>query len=149
MTAKRNAKGQFPREYDRATLVPAICARLAAGEPLSLILRDVDVPRRTVDQWRQDDAEIAAQFAAARDDGYDAIAADCLDIADTGNAEDVQRAKLRVDTRLKLLAKWDPRRYGDALKLSGDPENPITGLTDAQVDARLAVLLAKREASAE
>lgn len=32
--------------------------------------------------------------------------------------------------------------------ISGDPENPIAGLSDAQVDARLAVLLAKREASA-
>jgi hypothetical protein len=52
--------------------------------------------------------------------------------------------KLQVETRLKLLAKWDPRRYGDALKLSGDPEAPLAGLTDAQLDERLAVLLAKR-----
>jgi hypothetical protein len=29
----------------------------------------------------------------------------------------VQRAKLRIDTRLKLLSKWDPKRYGEKLAL--------------------------------
>ena len=29
------------------------------------------------------------------------------------NAEFVARSRLRVDTRLKLLAKWDPKRYGE------------------------------------
>jgi hypothetical protein len=33
--------------------------------------------------------------------------------------------KLQIETRLKLLAKWDPKRYGDKLSLSGDKENPI------------------------
>ena len=33
------------------------------------------------------------------------------------NGEHVQRSKLRIETRLKLLAKWDPRRYGDRLAL--------------------------------
>lgn len=27
--------------------------------------------------------------------------------------------KLQVETRLKLLAKWDPKRYGDRLELDG------------------------------
>lgn len=31
--------------------------------------------------------------------------------------------------------------------LANDPDNPITGLTDEQLDERLAVLLAKREAA--
>jgi hypothetical protein len=33
--------------------------------------------------------------------------------------------KLQVETRLKLLAKFNPKKYGDALKLSGDKENPL------------------------
>jgi hypothetical protein len=38
------------------------------------------------------------------------------------NGEAVNRARLRVDTRLKLLAKWNPKRYGDKIEthLSGD-----------------------------
>lgn len=140
-----------PRKFDRESIVPAICARLATGEPHTVILRDMGLKVRTVNDWRKADAEIAAQFDEARDLGYDAIAQRSRLTArgkgetDGGDSTgDVQRDKLIIDTDHKLLAKWDPRRYGDALKLSGDAENPIMGMTDEQVDARLAVLLAKR-----
>lgn len=158
------------RICDREEAVPAICARLSAGEPMTVICRDMGVSVRTVNDWRKADAEIAAQFDEARELGFDAIAHECKTIADTpqlgvieklepgedGELVVVERRtedmlghrKLQIETRLKLLAKWDPRRYGDALKLSGDPEAPLAGLTDAQLDERLAVLLAKREASA-
>lgn len=139
--------GGRPREYDRETIVPAICAQLATGEPMVIVCRDLDIPVRTVNTWRQDDPEIAAQFDEARELGFDAIAADCLTIADTpelGVVEKLERfpvgdgegpgdftmvvterrqedmlghRKLRIDTRLKLLAKWDPKRYGDKQQL--------------------------------
>ena len=32
----------------------------------------------------------------------------------------IQRAKLRIDTRLKLLSKWDPKRYGDKLDINAN-----------------------------
>jgi hypothetical protein len=118
--------------YDREQLVPQICERLAKGEPLAVICRDIGVGRRTVYQWRDADPAIADLMQDARDDGYDALAAECLDIADD-NTEDwkvvkrgrdeqleidkeaVLRSKLRVETRLKLLAKWDPKRYGEKI----------------------------------
>lgn len=123
------------RKYDRDVLVPEICGRLAKGEPLAVICRDIGIPRRTVNEWRLVDESIARQFDDARDDGYDAIAQECMSIADDGRrdyatSEDgrevvdhdhIQRSKLRVETRLKLLAKWDPRRYGEKqqVELSG------------------------------
>lgn len=143
------------RDYDRSVLVPVICARLATGkEPMTVICRDLGIPRRTVNQWREDDVEIALQFDDARDMGYDAIASDCLEIADTpqvGIEETIsptgqmeirkgdmlQHRKLRIDTRMKLLAKWDPRRYGDRQILAGDKDNPLftppAQLTEAQL----------------
>lgn len=114
-----------PREYDRESLVPAICERLAQGEPLAVICRDIGIPRRTVNQWRQDDEEIAAQFDEARDDGFDVIAQRLRTMArgDHRGGKDsltlVQRDKLAVETDLKLLSKWDPRRYGDRMALTG------------------------------
>lgn len=130
------------RKYDRDTMVPAICLRLATGkEPMTVICRDLDVPVRTVNQWRKDDREIALQFDEARDMGYDAIAADCLEIADDGSRDymtladgrevpdhdHISRSKLRIETRLKLLAKWDPKRYGDKQQLehTGPGGGPI------------------------
>jgi hypothetical protein len=41
---------------------------------------------------------------------------DALDIADDKSG-DVARDKLRVETRLKLLAKWNPKKYGDNMQL--------------------------------
>jgi hypothetical protein len=39
---------------------------------------------------------------------------------------------------LKLLAKWNPRKYGDKTILSGDKENPVvTESTVSVLDAAL------------
>lgn len=80
----------------------------------------------------RDDAELAARIARARDLGYDAIADDCLRIANTpvpgqrtkitvDGAEVVTEdmlghRKLQIETRLKLLAKWNPKKYGDKVE---------------------------------
>lgn len=116
-------------QFDRDQLVPQICERLATGEPLTSICRDLGVTRQTVNAWRRDDETIAKLIQAARDDGYDAIADECLEIADntqegvevverggkteTHHGDMLGHRKLRIETRLKLLAKWDPKRYGE------------------------------------
>ena len=33
--------------------------------------------------------------------------------------------KLQIETRLKLLAKWNPKKYGDKVTHSGDASAPI------------------------
>lgn len=113
-----------------------ICRRLAQGEPLAQICRDDHMPAvRTVSHWKEASEAFKAHFACAREEGFDQIAADCLDIADETsndtlctehgdrpNTEWISRSKLRIETRLKLLAKWDPRRYGD--KITQEHTNP-------------------------
>lgn len=108
-----------PRLYDRVALVPMICARLAKGEPMTVICRDMGLPVRTVNDWRALDPDVAAQFDQARDEGHDAIAHCCRETArgKGDSTKDVQRDKLIIDTDLKLLAKWDPRRYGERQQL--------------------------------
>lgn len=127
------------------SIVDEICERLSEGEPLRQICRDEHMPAwRTVYDWMADGA-ISARIARARDLGYDAIAEEILEIADDGrndyiellsngevtgykvNAENIQRAKLRVETRLKLLAKWCPKRYGDKQEVTHTGE--ITTIT--------------------
>jgi hypothetical protein len=38
---------------------------------------------------------------------------------------DVQRARLQVDTRKWLLSKLAPKKYGERLELTGDPDRPL------------------------
>ena len=38
----------------------------------------------------------------------------------------IEHRKLRIDTRLKLLAKWNPKKYGDKLAHTGpEGDGPI------------------------
>lgn len=132
-----------------------ICERLANGEPLRQICRDEQINHVTVAVWRKNDPVFDERVKAARAAGFDAIAEDCLEIADDArndwmdarakdgdekalefNGEHVQRSKLRVWARLQLLAKWDPKRYGDAMTLRGDADNPLAIISDEQLLAR-------------
>ena len=81
---------------------------------------------RTVSHWKDDHPEFLTAFGRAREEGFDSLASDCLEIADDERHDwklskkgaitdevSIARARLRVDTRLKLLAKWAPKRYGE------------------------------------
>lgn len=121
-------------------IVDEIIERLAKGEPLAVICRSPGMPdRRTVNRWREADEALDSRFLDARDDGYDVIAGRARQTARGGadSSGDVQRDKLIIETDLKLLAKWDRRRYGDRVTLAGDKENPLGGMTTEQIDARL------------
>ena len=41
-----------------------------------------------------------------------------------------QHRKLQIETRLKLLAKWNPKKYGDKTVLAGDPDAPVNIAVD-------------------
>ena len=117
--------------YPKDELLPEICARLAQGETLSAICRDPHMPDRvTVYSWANADPVVSERIAQARAVGFDAIADECLEIANTpvvgeevttkpDGSQEVKRGdmlghrKLQIETRLKLLAKWDPKRYGE------------------------------------
>ena len=63
------------------------------------------------------DTDLAEQYGYARDAGFDAIAAQILPIIDDTN-EDPGSRRVRAEYRLKLLAKWDPKRYGERLDVT-------------------------------
>lgn len=111
-------------------VVTLICERLSDGEPLAAICRDPAMPGlRTVYDWMEADPEVAARIARARDEGEEAIAAECMTIADTPVAGERRKVteggvevttedmlghrKLQIWTRLQLLAKWNPKKWGD------------------------------------
>ena len=162
MTEKKSAtknKGGRSSTYD-PDIAQQMCEQLSEGVPLREICRQDGFPAwRTVYDWMAKDAELAAAIAHARDIGYDALAEDCLRIADTpvlgeeiteeattvvddvdddGNpiekpailvktkkADMLGHRKLQIETRLKLLAKFNPKKYGDRVTHAGDDENPV------------------------
>lgn len=123
-----------PSSYSKE-VAAQICERLSDGETLRSICRDEGMPAwRTVYDWIAKDETLAASIARARDLGADAIAEDTIRMIDEppertatehGDKVDpgyVQWQKNRVEQRLKLLAKWNPKKYGDKLQLDGKVE---------------------------
>jgi len=106
-----------------------ICERLAEGESLKVICFDPHMPSESlVRLWAQDDAAdkagtgagFSAKYARAREQGYERLAEEILEISDADCTVDgkpdnalVQQARLRVDSRKWLLSKLLPRKYGD------------------------------------
>jgi len=109
-----------------AALADEVCEWIAQGKPLTEWCR---IPgkagRTTVYDWAEKDKQFAERLARARDRGCDVIAEDTARLAESmpmtymdaaGNTRidpgAVQWHRLRVDTRLKLLACWNPAKYG-------------------------------------
>lgn len=120
-------------------LADIICERLANGEPLAKICRDEDMPAySTVRRWESDKPEFQALSSRARLDGTHFLADDSIRIADDTEI-DPQHKRIMVDTRLRLIGKWNRKDYGDKLttELTGADGGPIqssvdvTGLSEA------------------
>lgn len=131
-----------------------VCDELAKGKSLrSICERDGFPDRSAVHWWRKQHQEFADLFDAAWEIGCHALADECLAIADDGsndwmetldregkangwklNGEAANRSRLRIETRMKLLAKWLPKVYGDKVEVSvpGAFEQRIAGLVPQQ-----------------
>ena len=119
-------------EHHAADLI----AWLSNGKPLREWCRQPGNPEwRTVYHWMDKDSDFLARIARAREDGHDVIADECKELADTKPNDQVEVAwrRLQVETRLKLLAKWNPKKYGDKQHVEhggGVVLNVITGVPD-------------------
>lgn len=127
-------------------LAAEICERLSNGEPLRQICRDTHMPAwQKIYEWMARDPDLSGAIARARDIGADAIAEEALEILDTpperiltktGEVIDsgyVTWQRNRAELRLKLLAKWNPKKYGDRQIIAGDKESPLELKVDTSV----------------
>tara|TARA_Y100000385_G_scaffold243733_1_gene261393 strand:+ start:1238 stop:1660 length:423 start_codon:yes stop_codon:yes gene_type:complete len=101
-------------------LSSTICRRLALGESARQICRDDSMPViSTLMKWvtDPDKKEFSEQYARARDFQADYYFDEIVDIADElgdeSDSNQINRAKLRIDSRKWKVARMSPRKYGD------------------------------------
>jgi len=140
-----SAGGHFYSSYRKADMqgrpstfsaekASAICVRLSQGESLTAICKDEGMPSAsTVLRWVGDNPEFSEQYATSRLIGYQMLAEQIVEIADTpeigietkikddGARETTEgdmlgHRRLRVDTRKWMLSKMLPKIYGDKLQ---------------------------------
>jgi len=134
-------------------VIEEVLSRIAQGETLAALGRELGFhPQSWADRMRADEG-LAVAYAHARDVGADALAEQALELIDAEparvegrvDAGHVAWRRAQVDTRLKLLACWNPKKYGqkqqvdvgnkegETLKVEAKPIDPmvLAALTEA------------------
>lgn len=129
--SKRVRKPSAAPANQPAAWLDDLCIWLSNGKTMREFCRQQGRPSfQRIYEALDTDAAAAGRVARARDIGFDALADECGSIADDGendwmrsnapnnpgwvaNGEHIQRSKLRIETRLKLLACWNPKKYGN------------------------------------
>lgn len=125
-------------------LCDAICVKIADGKSLRTICADPQMPdMTTVIAWRRLYPAFSKQYDDAKSDCADAFAEDIIAIADDAsgdyeerfdkdgnpyialNKDNIQRSRLQVDARKWVASKLKPKKYGDALNVGGQEDNPL------------------------
>jgi hypothetical protein len=113
------------------TIIETICEQLCEGIPLAQICQKQGMPGlRTVYDWEGSKPGVSARIARAREVGEEVIMAGVLDIIDAPpqrvktragsfvDSGEVANRRMRAEYRLKLLAKWNPRKWGEKIDMT-------------------------------
>ena len=119
-----------PTKYSQK-LAEEICRRLAEGEPFVSICAEKHMPNfSTIWRWEQSNPEFREMSARALEHGSHYLAHDCLRIADDDSL-DPRHKRIMIDTRLRLIGKWNAKRYGD--KIQVDQRTELSEASDEEL----------------
>lgn len=124
-----------------------ICVELSRDRSMRAICKDEGMPdRRTVERWMESDPVFAAKCARARQSQADYVFDDIkrIEVKTERGLIDPAAARAILSSKQWRADKLSPKKYGTRTTLAGDPDAPLSGLSEAQVEQRLAELLAKR-----
>ena len=117
-------------------LAQKIIDRLSQGESVRKICADADMPcRDTFNEWRKTKPEFSDRSARAMEDAADVYEDQrkeiALELLKAGLSDEnlpkgkVEALKAAAQEFARSAANHAPKRYGNKVSLSGDPENPI------------------------
>ena len=135
-TAQSNRKELQEKQFD--IFFETILDKISRGINLKEVLRDDqrDFDYTQLLRWIHRDPQRKSRYYEAQEIGSEMIAAEILEIADGDGLEDVQRSKLRIDSRQFLIKTWNRKRYGDVKTLEVNQNISITAALE-QANQRL------------
>jgi hypothetical protein len=116
----------------REDVVLAVCGRIADGDSMREACKDEGIPASTFCEWAAATKELAARYEFSREVRAE-VRADQIDeyVRKVIAGEmPVDAARLAIDTAKWSASKLGPKRYGQRMQHSNDPENPmpVTGV---------------------
>jgi hypothetical protein len=163
-------KSEKRERQERRTTLPfseplaiEICERVSSGELLINICADEHLPtvRRAL-QWIKENPEFAALYRDSINDRLDIFSEEIIRIADDAtrdfrdvvrggrmvrvpDGEQIARAKLRTEMRLKHLRAFRPAIWSEqsVLNVRSSDQNEIDNMTQEEMDKKIAELESK------
>jgi hypothetical protein len=100
-----------------------ICAQMTTGMSLTQICQQEDVPNKPeILEWLRDNETFRTHYARAREMMLDLHGVDnIIDLADNVGltAEQINKARLQIDSRKWVMSKLLPKKYGERLEHAG------------------------------
>lgn len=128
--------------YDKEVIITELAEWISQGKTLRAFCRQEGKPNSSVIyEWINGNEEFARRMARARDFGHDEIAEECFEIADEMPPRDdfgktdsgyVSWQKNRIWTRTQMLAKWNPKKYGDKVSLEHSVDSGLSDILKAR-----------------
>ena len=142
----REIDGRKARRVARAPvrysdeIAEEILERIADGESLKTICAEPGMPAASaVTQWCDKSADFALRYARAKERCAEHWASEIIDISDSvrsgATSEEVNAARLAVDSRKWIASKLLPRRYGDRMTVERNPDAPLQTVTRIELVA--------------
>ena len=148
-TPKKNGR---PSKYTNK-LAEKICQMIAQGQSVRSICAKKDmISMQTFFRWLRENDKFREQYARACEERSYMHAEDIIEIADNAtndymeklegdgyifNSENVQRSRLRIDTRKWLMSKLNPKVYGDKLDMTTNGNDIGVTLSASQAEQLL------------
>ena len=153
-----NEKQGRPTDYTEE-LADFICSELADGKSMRTVCAKDGMPHKsTVFRWIRTIEDFRDQYVRAKEESADALTDEMLDISDDSvndyvtvdgqekpNQENIQRSRLRIDTRKWLASKLKPKKYGD--KQFIETKDTTENMADAALNDKIKSLMAKANES--
>ena len=156
-TPKKNGR---PTKYSDK-LADRICQKIAEGYSVRSICKEKDmVSMQTLFRWLREKDKFREQYAHSCEERSYAQAEEIIDIADNAtndymeklegdgyifNSENVQRSRLRIDTRKWLMSKMNPKVYGDKLDMTTNGNDIGVALSAKQAEQLLKARADRRD----
>ena len=94
-------------------LIDQIAYRIADGESIRDVCDAMRLPYGLMAKWIAEDDARRAKYEMALELKADSLAHEALEIADNADPEEIAKAKLQTDVRIKMAGKWYRKRYGE------------------------------------
>ena len=125
--------------------VDAICLMVADGKTLRQVSTETGLSLGTILNRVSRETKHVEQYARARETASDLFETDIIEAALASSPETASADRVKIDALKWVAARRSPKKYGDKVQQEHSGSVNLNGLTDDDLDRKIAAALAASE----